>query len=163
MVKKYKQIRKDGKTILEHRKIMEEYIGRELTKKEVVHHINGNSEDNRIENLKVMLVDEHNKFEASKKIVTRLLFYCHTCGVQIKLRPKYYKRKKEKGVKNFFCSKSCLGKSSQNLFKPLDIDNLIKEELHNGLTGYKIAVKHKLNRTTVYNHIRQLKRKGLVA
>ena len=34
-----------------HRKIMEENIGRKLRTKEIVHHINGNREDNRIENL----------------------------------------------------------------------------------------------------------------
>lgn len=37
--------------ILEHRLIMENYLGRKLTKNEVVHHINGNQRDNRIENL----------------------------------------------------------------------------------------------------------------
>lgn len=54
---------KNGKRIFidEHRKIMEEHIGRKLTRYEVVHHINGNKNDNRIENLKLMTLSEHTR------------------------------------------------------------------------------------------------------
>lgn len=46
---KYSQ--KYKRNIPEHRVIIEEQIGRPLTSEEVVHHINGNKLDNRIENL----------------------------------------------------------------------------------------------------------------
>ena len=38
---------------------MEEHIGRPLRSDEIVHHINGNTYDNRIENLKIVTRSEH--------------------------------------------------------------------------------------------------------
>ena len=39
--------------ILEHRKVMEDHLGRKLTRSEVVHHINGNNSDNHLANLEL--------------------------------------------------------------------------------------------------------------
>lgn len=47
--------------IKQHRRIMEEYLERKLTADEVVHHINGDKTDNRIENLQVLKRGEHNR------------------------------------------------------------------------------------------------------
>lgn len=55
----YKVIRLNGKTIKVHRLIMEEQINRPLSPDEIVHHINGNKLDNRIENLEIMTTAEH--------------------------------------------------------------------------------------------------------
>ena len=42
-----------------HREIMEEFIGRKLDSIEIVHHINEDRLDNRIENLEVLSMGEH--------------------------------------------------------------------------------------------------------
>ncbi len=55
----HKYITKNRSIISEQRYLMEEHIGRKLTVQEVVHHINGNKLDNRIENLKVLTRAEH--------------------------------------------------------------------------------------------------------
>lgn len=49
---------KDG-YVLEHILVMEEKIGRIISRDEVVHHINHIRDDNRIENLQLMTFKEH--------------------------------------------------------------------------------------------------------
>ena len=60
---RYLKLSIGGKTISEHRYIMENILGRSLSENEVVHHINGNRKDNRPENLRVMTVSEHSRME----------------------------------------------------------------------------------------------------
>ena len=45
--------------ICEHRLVMSEHLGRPITMDEVVHHINGDPADNRLENLQLTTFQEH--------------------------------------------------------------------------------------------------------
>lgn len=51
----------NGKKKREHRHIMEAYLGRELEPDEHVYHINGDSRDNRIDNLIVIKKNYRNE------------------------------------------------------------------------------------------------------
>jgi endogenous inhibitor of DNA gyrase (YacG/DUF329 family) len=65
--KHYKMKKINGKQILYHRWAMEQHLGRKLARNEVIHHINGDPHDNRIENLQLTTQSEHMKIEISHR------------------------------------------------------------------------------------------------
>ena len=87
------------KLLLAHRVIMEEYLGRELTKDELVHHKDGDTLNNSIENLEVVSRSEHmnmhipeNVRKLREGLDAQNLAYCHRC-LQFLPKDQFHKHK----------------------------------------------------------------------
>lgn len=149
----YIQVFIKGKSVLEHRYVMEQHIGRALSSDEIIHHINGNRADNRIENLLITSLKDHPKFHP-RETRTRCLV-CEVCGSIYPLQESQYKYRKKKGQEHFLCSKKCAGILNGKVFNK-KYRKKVLQGLSKGLTGYQISKEYNLNNKTVYNHIKQI-------
>lgn len=94
--------------VLEHRVIIENHLNRILESHEVVHHINGNKKDNRIENLQVLSNEEHSCLHSLERLRLIDVYRCPNC---YNIFERYNNQSsRSKKAKASFCSRSCNGK-----------------------------------------------------
>lgn len=92
--------------VLEHRLVVEQHLGRSLQRDEVIHHVNGDKHDNRIENLQIMSQSEHAKLHdslAGRRYVrppVRIFLHCERCGDGFTVT-------KSRDGNRRFCGKAC--------------------------------------------------------
>jgi hypothetical protein len=61
----------DGRRLYRYRWVMEQHLGRPLADDEHVHHINGDSTDDRVENLMILSPSEHSRLHLPQRIAVQ--------------------------------------------------------------------------------------------
>ena len=94
----YKSKKVKGRRMDEHRWLMEQHLGRRLTRFELVHHKNGDPLDNRLENLEVVSPAQHSYEHGAWRHPAAKV--CEVCGEWFTPPPTKRATKKT-------CSKKC--------------------------------------------------------
>lgn len=100
MAYRYKTVKRGGKTVLLHRWLMAQWLGRALLPGEEVHHRNGDRHDNRRENLVLMAAHHHDQLHADEALIHPREKTCALCGAPF--IPHRTKRKRK-----LACSAEC--------------------------------------------------------
>lgn len=99
--------------VLHHRVVLENHLKRLLNNHEVVHHINGDKLDNRVENLGVLDSTSHARWHQSLKGKMYADLKCPQCD-KVFTKP-YNATYVVKGGVFTACSPTCRGKFSRNI------------------------------------------------
>ena len=105
----YRGKRYRGRYALEYRVIAEKMIGRPLKNNEVVHHKDGNKQNNAEENLEVLQRKIHTSLHQHGRLSRLVEVQCPTCSRTFVKRWQFTHANPNRSKKTF-CSRSCMGK-----------------------------------------------------
>ena len=95
----------------EHRYIMQQHLERELGYNEVVHHRDGNKQNNVLDNLALVDRSSHARQHSSTgRTIIKLI--CAYCKEPFSREVSQVNTKRRLGQKNFYCGRSCAGKAT---------------------------------------------------
>lgn len=101
----------DGSVVDEHRYIMVNYLGRELSYNEVVHHKDGNKKNNDMYNLELLSRQKHSSEHGLKSDEEKYItLKCDYCNNEFNILIAKYKYRTKRGQERFYCSRSCIVK-----------------------------------------------------
>jgi len=106
--KKYAWAMKGGRTTTLHRVVWLEHHNNKIPSGYVIHHINGNSLDNRIENLAAMPTADHTRLHRKnyKRINSHWVKRCYDCKKWLDLSHFYRMRNRSKcPIVRYICKK----------------------------------------------------------
>lgn len=99
--------------VLHHRVVLENHLGRLLESHEVVHHLNGEKKDNRVENLQVLTIVEHSRLHGLEQGRQMVELKCPCCSeVFVRRRKQTHLSKPSKWTA---CSPACRGRFSATI------------------------------------------------
>lgn len=95
----------------EHRYVMRQHLGRGLGYNEVVHHRDGNKQNNVLNNLELVDRSSHARQHSSTGR-TMIKLICAYCKEPFGREVSQVNTKRRLGQKNFYCGRSCVGKAT---------------------------------------------------
>jgi hypothetical protein len=95
------------KTVLQHREVMEQHLGRTLASAEVVHHKDKNKRNNAIDNLEVISQSDHARHH--KRVTEYVTLTCVRCRAVFVKQARGERHRIKLGCLGPFCGKSCAG------------------------------------------------------
>lgn len=105
---------------LEYRVIAEKILGRPLNNEEVVHHIDGDRENNSIDNIMIMDRKDHINYHNLIKKRKLVVFVCPICGKIFERLWGHTPLRKKRGGRAVLCGRKCgytsIRKECRNLF-----------------------------------------------
>ena len=106
------------KTVSYPKMLMESYLGRKISSCDDIHHRDGNTDNNNIENLEIISRIDHCRQHAIKYNDCEV--YCVYCGKLFNLSAiqlRTYHANKRRGKNGPFCSRQCSGKYGTDIQK----------------------------------------------